>query len=1031
MKKLLLILVLVILLFPATQPLLTADFTCGYDNTFHLWRAVELEHLLRQGVLFSRWAPDMAHGYGYPLFNFAAPASVYPVALLRLAGIPWSWALNLTFALGWALSALTMYLFASDLYASDPKIRVLAGLIAAILYAYVPFHAYDVFYRGGLSQSSAWLFPPLILWALRRANRRAGFAAAALGFGGLILTHNAFALLFTPLFLAYTLVVGRQKGTKAMLWGSLALLTGLGLSAFFWMPALAELDFVHSERLGGAWVFQYTNNFLPLEQLFAPPHTADPTLINDWPARGLGLIPTLLAATGLLVSLRNRRYRLPLAFFAGALTLYLFLTLPISQPVWDAIPLLQRVQFPWRLVGPAALCAAVLSGGILFFPRSQPSSRGQVKRETMSVLHQKPTIVATALIPLIVLSNLGWFYPRHCSPPQDTSIAGMIAWERATDTLGTTAKGEYLPDWVHQFPTGDTPTVRLPPESLPEGAHVLHTDYGPLDATIELDTPTPFQARYLAFYYPGWRVTVDGEPVPITPTEPDGLISLPIPAGRHTIRVHFGETPLRLAADILSISILIVLITIILTLRPRQPFTWPTIHCSLSHCSLFIVPLFIASLFIAPLILRRPNLVDGRLRDVDVPTEVTFGDEFVLLGHDALPESVPSDESFEIKTYWRALQPGGPDYGVTINVVDENGYHWHGPNIHPPRWSRTPPSVRNWPPDQYASIDFVVPLLPGTPPGTYTVEVVAFDSDTLIPLTAYDANGHALGPALALGQITITAPRQPINPAALDIRHRLDAPLGPLTLLGAEFDRDRAAPGDPILITTFWHTKQQPSQNLTAHLTLLSSSGSEVAEFDLPPTIAGHPTSRWQTCDIWRGQHLIHLPASLNDGDHTWNLTLLPVNQSTDLSSTLDVTAPHRTFTLPPVDIETNAQLGNIATLIGANLPISPSPHLPISLIWRAETETHTSYHVFVHLIGPDGALVAQSDAIPANWTRPTTGWMPGEIISDTHTLTLPPDLPAGDYSLFAGLYVPGGERLTTTDGSDAISLSTITREGQ
>ena len=110
---------------------------------------------------------------------------------------------------------------------------------------------------------------------------------------------------------------------------------------------------------------------------------------------------------------------------------------------------------------------------------------------------------------------------------------------------------------------------------------------------------------------------------------------------------------------------------------------------------------------------------------------------------------------------------------------------------------------------------------------------------------------------------------------------------------------------------------------------------------------------------------------------------------------------------------------------------MSPGHPLTITLVWRAEAETHTSYHVFLHLLGPDGALVAQSDGIPANWTRPTTGWLPGEYVTDARVLTLPADAPAGEYSLFAGLYVPGGERLTAPDGSDAIPLTTITVEAQ
>ncbi|MBU0702890.1 MAG: hypothetical protein KKC18_03405, partial [Chloroflexi bacterium] len=80
---------------------------------------------------------------------------------------------------------------------------------------------------------------------------------------------------------------------------------------------------------------------------------------------------------------------------------------------------------------------------------------------------------------------------------------------------------------------------------------------------------------------------------------------------------------------------------------------------------------------------------------------------------------------------------------------------------------------------------------------------------------------------------------------------------------------------------------------------------------------------------------------------------------------------------------------------------------------------------VFLHLTGPDGALVAQSDGIPADWTRPTTGWLPGEYITDARVLHIPPDAPPGDYMLSAGLYADG-ERLTAPDDSNAIPLVII-----
>ena len=63
------------------------------------------------------------------------------------------------------------------------------------------------------------------------------------------------------------------------------------------------------------------------------------------------------------------------------------------------------------------------------------------------------------------------------------------------------------------------------------------------------------------------------------------------------------------------------------------------------------------------------------------------------------------------------------------------------------------------------------------------------------------------------------------------------------------------------------------------------------------------------------------------------------------------------------------------------------------------------SYHVFVHIIDESGNLVAQSDGEPAGWTRPTTGWLPGEYISDNHEIVLPIDVMPGFYNIYAGLY--------------------------
>jgi hypothetical protein len=76
-----------------------------------------------------------------------------------------------------------------------------------------------------------------------------------------------------------------------------------------------------------------------------------------------------------------------------------------------------------------------------------------------------------------------------------------------------------------------------------------------------------------------------------------------------------------------------------------------------------------------------------------------------------------------------------------------------------------------------------------------------------------------------------------------------------------------------------------------------------------------------------------------------------------------------------------------------------------LTLHWRALRSMEISYTVFVHLVGPDGAIRAQRDALPLNGGYPTNIWRPGEVVADHYVLTVPQDAPPGEYRLVVGLY--------------------------
>jgi hypothetical protein len=127
-----------------------------------------------------------------------------------------------------------------------------------------------------------------------------------------------------------------------------------------------------------------------------------------------------------------------------------------------------------------------------------------------------------------------------------------------------------------------------------------------------------------------------------------------------------------------------------------------------------------------------------------------------------------------------------------------------------------------------------------------------------------------------------------------------------------------------------------------------------------------------------------------------------------------------------------NATLGEELRLVGIELAESARPGqiLPVEFVWLPLRKPVDDYNLFLQLLAADGALVAQHDGSPNGGYTPTSGWSPGEKVSDRHGLALPVDLPAGEYRLIAGLYHPvTGERLSTLSpsGRDFVDLGTVT----
>jgi hypothetical protein len=122
------------------------------------------------------------------------------------------------------------------------------------------------------------------------------------------------------------------------------------------------------------------------------------------------------------------------------------------------------------------------------------------------------------------------------------------------------------------------------------------------------------------------------------------------------------------------------------------------------------------------------------------------------------------------------------------------------------------------------------------------------------------------------------------------------------------------------------------------------------------------------------------------------------------------------------------AHFDDTVNLVGYSWQIEPDA-VQVTLRWSADTYLDTDYTVFVHLVAADdkAQVLAQGDSPPLAGRWPTSSWLPGVALDDTHTIQLPIDLPPGAYHLLVGLYDPSTfERLRLSDGADAVDLGVI-----
>ena len=554
--------------FVPVVPFLKFGPACGIDFIFHFVSWQDALRSWQHGIFYPHWTLSPNFNAGEPRFVFYPPL-IWMLGAALGALLPWflvPTALIFILLVGTALATRAL---ARQTLSEEQAL--LAGLVAV----FSGYNLYEIYHHGDFALLSGGMWIPLLLllWFqvdfstenILRAKIDRNLLLLSLALAGTWLSNTPLGLMATYMLVVLGLIAAIQLRSWLPLFGvAVAIAIGLGISSFYLIPAAAEQRWIDITRLFASPDHIIENRWITSE-LARPGSHAFPS------QRIRGVIEAVMVAMALgglglmfwrgLWPSREQRSLKRWWWSLGTIACFaFFLMLPVSLPIWNLLPRLRYLQYPWRwLVVLQAPMAILFAAGVLTVRRS-------------SAVYTFAACFFIFLSVTIVASSSRSFYLLcPTSPSAPNSIAGI---NRALqpDGIGVGGYEEYasppgshndlsatrMPDGclvrdplallsqtpATQFAALYTPRMWSPasgtcdeiftfshrrgsPEHLLLNAEVIHTGY----IVLRLRS------------YPAWQVLVNGIRVSDLTKRSDGLVVIPVRAGNLRLQVDWGTTP--------------------------------------------------------------------------------------------------------------------------------------------------------------------------------------------------------------------------------------------------------------------------------------------------------------------------------------------------------------------------------------------------------------------------------------------------------------------------------------------------------
>jgi hypothetical protein len=655
---------------------------------------------------------------------------------------------------------------------------------------------------------------------------------------------------------------------------------------------------------------------------------------------------------------------------------------PLSRPLWDNLPLLPFTQFPWRFLSVQAFFGALAAGGLALLPGRQ--------------------VVVPVVVLIIAISGLGDLKTDHLYlTDADITAEQLAEYEWFTGNIGSTVSAEYLPIYVQPRPftsswlnDGRRAAVLQSVPGIEAEPISLETDH----QRWAISTEEVTEVAMPVMAWPGWAVMVDGSAVESAPAPGSGLISVIVPAGEHIVEVKLGRTPVRTAAEIVSVIALLVL----------GWLGWPFVRSHANKVNLRWLLVGIVGLVIVSVGLRlwpTPSL-----------EEDTLSWDFEQLGYlHHSPEGIPFEGDLLLRRYAYSMDSAvpGDTFTVTLDWERANGSTAEIALMTPAiqRTSAAPILAVHTMAVDSGEVTYTFEIPENAPAGLYVPRVIVAGAKALTD------SGQARGELFL----------QPVR--VLNSSDPTEDENDTLAVRAVDVVYQKA---NVLQVQLQWLTQEPLTQNYNVSLRLVDANGLVVAQQDAQPGFgylpsSGWPPGRWENDwltlplpEEFSAEHYDDSPYALvvrlykveteevvfirRIGEMVWEGNSLAFQETPRLLSFPEGWAP------PLATYEGIIRLDHYTLEQSAD-------SLDLTIFWHALNDVHENFFHFVHLVDPEtGNIVAQHDSMPRNDTYPTSQWHSSEVIADRLWLSLM-DVPAGEYRLYAGLYRNQGDSFPPLDG--------------